>query len=76
MLVNSKSQLAKLLATENIKVEHKAVKTASFNLKSRTLTIPILQDGLTVDTYDLFVGHEVGHALETPPDPKINLEYC
>jgi hypothetical protein len=68
MLIQSKSQLAKLLATENIKVEHKAVKTAMFNLETRTLTIPILADDLTVDMYDLFVGHEVGHAIETPAE--------
>ena len=32
---NAKSNLAKLLATENISVEHKKVKTAYFDLKHR-----------------------------------------
>ena len=66
MLANSKSQLAKLLATENLVVEHKKVHTAYFDMKNRKLVIPILQDGLTPELYDLFVGHEVGHALNTP----------
>ena len=66
MIADSKSQLAKLLATENLIVEHKKVSTASFDMKNRKLTIPILADGLTSDIYDLFVGHEVGHALNTP----------
>ena len=67
MLIDSKSQLAKLLATENLTVEQRNVTTASFNLKDRTLTIPILADDLHPSIYDLFIGHEVGHALFTPP---------
>ena len=66
MIVDSKSQLARLLATENISVEHRKTPTAYFELKSRTLVLPILQEGLTPAIYDLFCGHEVGHALYTP----------
>tara|TARA_Y100000034_G_scaffold28155_3_gene33807 strand:- start:339 stop:2540 length:2202 start_codon:yes stop_codon:yes gene_type:complete len=63
----AKSQLAKLMATENIAVEHSACQqTASFDPANRVLTLPILKDGLSNDVYDLFVGHEVGHALWTP----------
>lgn len=62
----SKSQLAKLMATENLTVEFKKVPTAYFNLKERKLVVPILKEGLTSDISDLFVGHEIGHALYTP----------
>ena len=36
-----KSQLAKLLATEDIVVEHKQVETAQFNVQTRVLTLPM-----------------------------------
>ena len=60
-----KSQLAKLLATEDLIVEHKKVKTAQFNVHTRVLILP--QWDLASNTvYDMLVGHEVGHALFTP----------
>lgn len=62
---NQKSILAKLLATEDVKVEHHNVPTASFNLKTRTISLPNWKD-MSSNMYDLFTGHEVGHALETP----------
>lgn len=64
----SKSQLARLMATENLIVEHKKVTTAYFDVKNRKLVIPILKETLTPEMYDLFVGHEVGHALNTPAE--------
>ena len=67
-LASQKSQLAKLMATENISVEHKKVKTASFDVKKRVLTLPIFEDEMSADLYDLMVSHEVGHALWTPLD--------
>ena len=66
MNIDAKSNLAKLLASENLFVEMKNVDTASFNLKSRVLTIPNLKSTLNNDVFDLFIGHEVGHALFTP----------
>ena len=62
-----KSQLAKLLATEDLVVEHKKVSTACFNVHTRVLTLPLWEraSGLV---YDLLVGHEVGHALFTPDE--------
>jgi hypothetical protein len=57
----TKRGLAKLLAKENVTVIHANVKTASFDLQSRTLTLPKWQN-ITVDQYDLLIGHEVGHA--------------
>ena len=62
-----KSQLAKLLATEDLVVEHKKVETASFNVVSRVLTLP-MWDNTTEEVVDMLVSHEVGHALYTPND--------
>jgi hypothetical protein len=63
--VESKSQLAKLLATENLQVVHEQIQTACFNLETRTLHCPIWKD-MSGELYDLLMGHEVGHALYTP----------
>ena len=60
-----KGQLAKLLATEDLIIENKEVRTASFNVDSRVLTLPIW-DKADNNVYDLLVAHEVGHALFTP----------
>jgi len=60
-----KSNLAKLLATENLTVEHRKVSTASFNVETRVLYLPIWEE-ISNDVYDLLVGHEVGHAIYTP----------
>ena len=62
-----KSQLAKLLATEDLVVEHKKVATACFNVHTRVLTLP-LWERASDTVYDLLVGHEVGHALYTPDE--------
>lgn len=66
-LVQTKSMLAKLLAGENLNVVHEKISTAFFDLKTRTLHLPIweVMDG---DLYDLLVGHEDGHALYTPQE--------
>ena len=64
----SKSNLAKLLAEENLLVEQRKVRTAYFDLNTRTLVLPTLKEELSNDVVDLLVSHEVGHALETPPD--------
>ena len=63
----SKSILAKLLATENITVSHQSVKTAYFDLKSRTMVLPVWKE-MDGNLYDLLTGHEVGHALYTPAE--------
>ena len=67
MLVNHeiKSQLAKLLATEDLIVENKNVETATFNTHTRVLTLPTW-DRASNNVYDSLVAHEVGHALYTP----------
>ena len=60
-----KSHLAKLLATEDLVVEHRNVTTAQFNVETRVLTLPLWKKASSV-VYDMLVGHEVGHALFTP----------
>ena len=66
--IETKSILAKLLATEDISVEHDAkAPTAAFDVKNRKLYLPMWKD-MSNDLYDLFVGHEVGHAHETPEE--------
>ena len=62
-----RGNLARLLATENLVVEHRKVSTASFDVLRRVLTLP-LWDKASKVVYDLLVGHEVGHALFTPAD--------
>ena len=62
-----KSQLAKLLATEDLIVENKQVQTAQFNVHTRVLTLP-LWDRASENVYDALVAHEVGHALYTPDE--------
>ena len=60
-----KGNLAKLLATENLIIEHRKVPTASFDTVRRVLTLPVW-DKASATVYDMLVGHEVGHALFTP----------
>ena len=60
-----KSNLAKLLATENITIQHNNVKTASFDVKNRVLTLPIFKQK-SGDVYDMLIAHECAHALYTP----------
>jgi len=63
----AKSNLAKLLATENITVEHRKVETAYFDLGKRLLVVPIWKE-MNVDILDMLLAHEIGHALYTPQD--------
>ena len=66
--IQTKSILAKLLATEDIDVIHDAkAPTAAFDVKNRKLYLPVWKD-MSPWLYDLFVGHEVGHAHETPEE--------
>ena len=66
-----KGNLARLLATENLIVEHRAdISTASFDVQRRVLQLP-KWDLASNTVYDMLVGHEVGHALFTPnEDPE------
>ena len=51
-IVEQKSNLAKLLATENVTVQHQNVQTASFNPKTRVLILPIWKK-MSPELYDL-----------------------
>ena len=55
---------ARLLATENLSVIRARARTASFDIKSRVLTLPMWKD-MTPQIEDMLIGHEVGHALYT-----------
>lgn len=57
-------KVAKLLANENLQVVRAPVKTASFDVKNRTLTLPQWKD-MTDEIETMLIGHEVGHALFT-----------
>ena len=68
--INSKSILARALATENIRVEHNpTAHTAMFDVGNRVLILPVWEN-MSDSLYDMFVGHEVGHALFTPHNPN------
>ena len=70
-----KSQLAKLLATEDLVVEHRVVETAQFDVHKRVLTLPRWERASNT-VYDLLVCLEVGHALFTPDqDPPKNIPH-
>ena len=60
-----KGNLAKLIATENIIIQHNKVSTASFDVKNRVLTLPIFKEQKG-DVYDMLIAHECAHALFTP----------
>lgn len=66
--IESKSILAKCLATEDISIVHDPkAPTAAFDVKARVLYLPLWKK-MSPDLYDLFIGHEVGHAHETPAE--------
>ena len=56
--------VAKLMATENLRVQYSNVRTAMFDIENRVLLIPMWKN-ITSDMNDLFICHEVGHALYT-----------
>jgi hypothetical protein len=64
MEIKSTDLSARLLATENISVLRANTQTASFDIQSRVLTLPLWKE-MTPEIEDMLVGHEVGHALYT-----------
>ena len=67
MQIQATDLSARLLATENLSVVRARSRTASFDVKSRVLTLPMWKD-MTPEIEDMLVGHEVGHALYTDGD--------
>jgi len=66
--MSKKSIIAKLLSEEDISVVHKKTKTAAFNVESRELILPLWKEEMSKDISDLFICHEIGHALYTSKD--------
>jgi hypothetical protein len=66
--MRNKSTIAKLLSEEDINVVQKQSSTASFDVKNRELVLPIWKEEMSDNVADLFVCHEIGHALYTSPD--------
>ena len=64
-----KTNVARVLANENITVEYGNHETAAFDVKNRKLLLPNWSHKSN-DVHDLLVGHEVGHALYTPVTEK------
>ena len=82
--LNQQGMLAKLLAKEDLRIQHGNYSTAFFDTKSRTLGLPIWKTS-GKNVYDLLVGHEVGHALFTPAEgiekfrrelPEVPFDIC
>ena len=65
--MKDKSTLVKLLAEEDVSVSYQKVSTASFNIETREVTLPIWKDK-SEGVMDMMSLHEVGHALYTPMD--------
>lgn len=72
--MNKKDLLAKLLSTENITVSRQPVPTASFNIETRVLTLPVWKN-LSENIENMLIAHEVGHALYTPFRKKETEEF-
>jgi len=71
--MRNKSTIAKLLSEEDINVVQKQSSTASFDVKNRELVLPIWKEEMSDVVGDLFVCHEIGHALYTSPDMLNNM---
>lgn len=54
----------RLLAQENLLINRAPVRTASFDVKNRILTLPMWQN-MTPEIEEMLKAHEVGHALYT-----------
>ena len=66
--MSKKSIIAKLLSEEDISVVQKKTKTAAFNVETRELILPLWKEEMSKEISDLFICHEIGHALYTSRD--------
>ena len=64
--LNELDKLAKLLASENITVQHSNASTAYFDTDKRLLMLPMWKN-MSKTLYHMLTLHEVGHALYTDP---------
>ncbi len=68
------SNLAKLLAVENVSLIFDDVPTAFADMEDRMITLPTwLSSGTHIA--DMIVGHEVSHLLHTPSSPEVFAEH-
>lgn len=65
--LNELNKLAKLMATENIRVEHRNVAGPFFETDRRVLVLPIWKN-ISRELYHMLTAHEISHALNTPPE--------
>lgn len=65
--------IAKLLASENISVRRECIRTADFNIVTRTLRLPIWKD-MDNSVESMLIAHEVGHALFTSTEYIAKIE--
>lgn len=73
-VLDSKAVLARLMATENLTVEHvPTASTAFFDTENRRLVFPCWK-GMSSDLYDMLAGHETGHALFTPAGAAVLMD--
>ena len=63
--------LSKLLASENLNIIRAGVSTASFDINSRTITLPQWQD-ITTPIENMLCFHETAHALFSPIELLVN----
>jgi hypothetical protein len=70
-----RGNLARLLATENLIVEHRKVPTAMFDVERRILTLPNW-DRASKIVYDMLVAHESAHAIFTPNEDWRDFAKC
>ena len=64
--LNELDKLAKLLASENITIQHSNTRTANFDTEKRVLRLPMWKD-MSKTLYHMLTLHEIGHALYTDP---------
>ena len=64
-MLNITESLAKILSQENLTVVQKKVDTAYFDIKNRTLVLPVWKD-MEPAVEKMLTFHEVSHALFTP----------
>lgn len=77
------TKITRMLAQENLGVRFDSfAKTACFEPKSRTITFPHSAEFLDHDVHELFMMHEISHALHIPENSfdilkkkKVNFDY-
>ncbi len=75
LTLTATSGFASLLATEDVSVVVNAsAETASFDLESRTVTMPVWRE-MSTQLTDMLIGHEVSHALHTTCDLPATIDH-